>query len=105
MVGGVLRHLRSLRLLKRDGGFIHTLVSLTSILSVANLTVSYTLQLEEAENERMHLLTFMQIAKPSMLQRLLIFGAQGCVQAVIATKFCLTLPANLSQSVLQPFLP
>jgi len=37
MVGGTLRHLRSLRLLRRDGGWIHTL-------------------LEEAENERMHLL-------------------------------------------------
>ncbi|RLN51189.1 hypothetical protein BBJ28_00023748, partial [Nothophytophthora sp. Chile5] len=35
MVGGMLRHLRSLRLLKRDYGWIHTL-------------------LEEAENERMH---------------------------------------------------
>lgn len=37
MVGGTLRHLRSMRLLKRDGGWIHSL-------------------LEEAENERMHLL-------------------------------------------------
>lgn len=41
MVGGALRHLQSLRLMKRDNGWIHTL-------------------LEEAENERMHLLTFIQ---------------------------------------------
>ena len=37
MVGATLRHLRSLRLMRRDSGWIHTL-------------------LEEAENERMHLM-------------------------------------------------
>ncbi|EGZ21808.1 hypothetical protein PHYSODRAFT_354419, partial [Phytophthora sojae] len=42
MVGGMLRHLRSLRRMKRDYGWIHTL-------------------LEEAENERMHLLIFMNL--------------------------------------------
>lgn len=36
MVAGTLRHLNSLRKMKRDHGWIHTL-------------------LEEAENERMHL--------------------------------------------------
>jgi len=58
MVGGTLRHLRSLRLLRRDGGWIHTL-------------------LEEAENERMHLLTFMTISQPTLLTRALVLGAQG----------------------------
>ncbi|ODN97106.1 alternative oxidase, mitochondrial [Cryptococcus amylolentus CBS 6273] len=58
MVGGTLRHLRSMRLLKRDGGWIHTL-------------------LEEAENERMHLLTFMTIAQPNWLTRALVLAAQG----------------------------
>ncbi|WWC89381.1 alternative oxidase, mitochondrial [Kwoniella dendrophila CBS 6074] len=58
MVGGTLRHLRSIRLLRRDGGWIHTL-------------------LEEAENERMHLLTFMTIAQPSIFTRALVLGAQG----------------------------
>jgi len=58
MVGGTLRHLRSLRLLRRDGGWIHTL-------------------LEEAENERMHLLTFMAVAQPSLFTRALVLGAQG----------------------------
>jgi ubiquinol oxidase len=33
--------------------------------------------LEEAENERMHLMTFIQIAKPSALERALIVLAQG----------------------------
>lgn len=58
MVGGTLRHLRSLRLLRRDGGWIHTL-------------------LEEAENERMHLLTFMTFSQPSLLTRAVILAAQG----------------------------
>jgi len=58
MVGGALQHLRSLRRMEDDHGWIHTL-------------------LEEAENERMHLLTFIEIAQPSKLERLLIILAQG----------------------------
>ncbi|RLN47450.1 hypothetical protein BBJ29_008563, partial [Phytophthora kernoviae] len=58
MVGGMLRHLRSLRLLKRDYGWIHTL-------------------LEEAENERMHLLIFMNLKQPGWFLRALVVGAQG----------------------------
>ena len=48
----------SLRTLKRDHGWIHTL-------------------LEEAENERMHLLTFMCLKKPGFGFRLAVLGAQG----------------------------
>lgn len=33
--------------------------------------------LDEAENERMHLLTFIEIAKPSKFERILIIIAQG----------------------------
>lgn len=58
MVAATLRHLRSIRLMKRDGGWIHTL-------------------LEEAENERMHLMTFMSIRKPSWFFRVIVLGAQG----------------------------
>lgn len=58
MVGGALQHLRSLRRMQSDNGWIHIL-------------------LEEAENERMHLLTFIQIAQPSNLERLLVIIAQG----------------------------
>ena len=58
MVGGTLQHLRSLRRMEGDRGWIHTL-------------------LEEAENERMHLLTFMHIARPSGFERLLVLAAQG----------------------------
>lgn len=58
MVGGALQHLQSLRRMQSDNGWIHTL-------------------LEEAENERMHLLTFIQISQPSKLERLMIIIAQG----------------------------
>ncbi|MFQ5974595.1 MAG: alternative oxidase [Alphaproteobacteria bacterium] len=58
MVGGALQHLRSLRRMTDDNGWIRTL-------------------LDEAENERMHLMTFVHIAKPSRLERALILLAQG----------------------------
>jgi len=58
MVGGALQHLRALRRMESDGGWIRTL-------------------LEEAENERMHLMTFIHIARPTRLERLLILLAQG----------------------------
>ena len=34
------------------------------------------LLLEEAENERMHLMTFIQVAKPTSLERFIIIAAQ-----------------------------
>ena len=58
MVGGMVRHMRSLRRLKDDREWIHTLLA-------------------EAENERMHLMTFMEIAHPSWFERLIILLAQG----------------------------
>jgi len=58
MVGGALQHLRSLRRMESDKGWISTL-------------------LDEAENERMHLMTFVEIAKPTLLERWLILLAQG----------------------------
>ncbi|TFK73573.1 mitochondrial alternative oxidase [Pluteus cervinus] len=58
MVAATLRHLQSLRLLRRDNGWIHTC-------------------LEEAENERMHLMTFMTLKRPSIFLRAMILGAQG----------------------------
>jgi len=58
MVGGSLQHLKSLRRMESDHGWIRTL-------------------LDEAENERMHLLTFIFIARPSSLERLLILLVQG----------------------------
>ncbi len=58
MIAGMLRHLRSLRRIEDDHGWIKEL-------------------LDEAENERMHLMTFIHIAQPSTLERFLIIAAQG----------------------------
>lgn len=58
IVGGFHRHLRSLRRMERDHGWINVMM-------------------EEAENERMHLLIFMQVCKPTVLERGLVIVAQG----------------------------
>jgi ubiquinol oxidase len=58
MVAGMWQHLRSLRKMQPDDrGWIKTL-------------------LEEAENERMHLMIFIEIAKPNWFERLIILFAQ-----------------------------
>lgn len=33
--------------------------------------------MEEAENERMHLMTFIEIARPTWFERMVNFGVQG----------------------------
>ena len=58
MVGGMLTHLRALRRFQDDRGWIRTL-------------------LDEAENERAHLMTFIQVAQPNWFERALIILAQG----------------------------
>ncbi len=58
MVAGMLNHLKSLRKMQEDRGWIKIL-------------------LDEAENERMHLMTFINIAKPSMFERFLVIFVQG----------------------------
>mgnify|MGYP006074474047 FL=1 len=57
MVGGMWIHLTCLRKMKNDRGWIKIL-------------------LDEAENERMHLMTFIEIAKPKWYERLFILAAQ-----------------------------
>lgn len=57
MVGGLLLHLTALRKMRDDEGWIRTL-------------------LDEAENERMHLMTFIEIAQPNRFERLLIMVVQ-----------------------------
>jgi len=56
-VAGMLIHLKSIRKIEDDRGWIRTL-------------------LEEAENERMHLMTFIHIAKPTAIERFIIMIAQ-----------------------------
>ena len=57
MVGAMATHLQSVRRMVGDDGWIRTLM-------------------EEAENERMHLMTFIEVARPTALERLLILVAQ-----------------------------
>ncbi|KAM5553505.1 alternative oxidase 3, mitochondrial [Rosa sericea] len=58
MVGGMVLHLRSLRKFEHSGGWIKAL-------------------LEEAENERMHLMTVVELVNPVWHERLLVLAAQG----------------------------
>ena len=58
MIGAMLKHFRCLRRMEDDHGWIEEL-------------------LDEAENERMHLMTFIHIAQPNFLERMIIIVAQG----------------------------
>ncbi|WVZ72329.1 hypothetical protein U9M48_020806 [Paspalum notatum var. saurae] len=58
MVAGAVLHLRSLRRFEHSGGWIRAL-------------------LEEAENERMHLMTFMEVASPRWYERALVVAVQA----------------------------
>jgi ubiquinol oxidase len=58
MVAAAMVHLRCLRRMREDDGWIRALM-------------------EEAENERMHLMTFIEIARPSRLERALVLVAQA----------------------------
>lgn len=57
MVGASMTHLRCLRRMCDDQGWIRILM-------------------EEAENERMHLMTFIEVAQPSAFERFLILAVQ-----------------------------
>lgn len=57
-VAGFLRHLHSLRMLRGDQAWVETL-------------------LDEAYNERMHLLLFIKLGQPGLFMRACIYGAQG----------------------------
>ena len=57
MVGATITHLNSLRRMADDQGWIRTLM-------------------EEAENERMHLMSFVAIAQPTAFERVVIIGVQ-----------------------------
>ncbi|GMQ03939.1 hypothetical protein CsSME_00049542 [Camellia sinensis var. sinensis] len=58
MVGGMPLHCKSLRRFEHSGGWIKTL-------------------LDEAENEGMHVMTFMGVAKPRRYECALVFTVQG----------------------------
>ncbi|KAJ3101343.1 hypothetical protein HDU97_001437 [Phlyctochytrium planicorne] len=90
MVAGMARHMRSLRSLKRDNGWIITL-------------------LEEAENERMHLLTFMKLKQASPFFRLLVLLTQGVffnfyfLAYILSPKACHTFVGYLEESAVHTY--
>ncbi len=57
MVGATANHLKCLRRMTDDNGWIRTLM-------------------EEAENERMHLMTFIEVTKPTQFERLVVLAVQ-----------------------------
>ena len=57
MVGATINHLKCLRRMCDDKGWIRTLM-------------------DEAENERMHLMTFIEVARPTWFERAVIIGVQ-----------------------------
>ena len=71
MVGAMFTHLTCLRRMKHDDGWIRTL-------------------LEEAENERMHLMTFIEIARPTLFERLVILMAQWVFLALFSLLYLLS---------------
>ncbi|KAF6757468.1 mitochondrial alternative oxidase [Ephemerocybe angulata] len=73
MVAATLRHLQSLRLM------VGNAMPLGSSPSMCYDVIAGWIHtcLEEAENERMHLMTFMTLRKPSLPFRAMVLGAQG----------------------------
>ena len=57
MVGATINHLHALRRMCDDKGWIKTLM-------------------DEAENERMHLMTFIEVSKPTLFERFVIIAVQ-----------------------------
>jgi Alternative oxidase len=75
MVAAIVRHFKSLRTMTRDGGMMQMF-------------------LDEANNERMHLLTFVKMQNPSTLFRAAVicgqfgFGSLFLAAYIVAPKFC-----------------
>jgi hypothetical protein len=75
MVAAIVRHFRSLREMQRDGGMMQMF-------------------LDEANNERMHLLTFVRLKNPGRLFRAAViagqfgFGSVFLLAYIVAPKFC-----------------
>jgi len=90
MIGGAIRHFRSLRKMEKDYGWIHTL-------------------LEEAENERMHLMICMSIYNPHPLVRAVITFAQAmfvpfyAIAYALSPKFCHSFVGYLEEEAVKTY--
>jgi hypothetical protein len=91
MVAGALRHLKSLRTMERDGGWIATLLA-------------------ESQNERMHMLTFLQLYKPGVIFRFMVLVAQLTVwnlffvSYLISPRFVHRLVAHLEEQAVVTYM-
>eukprot|EP00742_Colponemidia_sp_Colp-10_P000883 GILJ01000959.1.p1 GENE.GILJ01000959.1~~GILJ01000959.1.p1 ORF type:complete len:337 (+),score=48.11 GILJ01000959.1:50-1012(+) len=89
-IAGILRHLSSLRNMKRDHGWIHTLF-------------------EEAENERMHLLTYLTLKAPSPGFRAAVWLTQGIffnfyfVSYLVSPRFCHRIVGYLEEEAVKTY--
>jgi ubiquinol oxidase len=79
MVAGAALHLRSLRRFEHSGGWVRAL-------------------LEEAENERMHLMTFMEVSRPRWYERALVIAVQGVFLHAYLAAYLLS-PATAHRAV------
>lgn len=70
-VAAIVRHFTSLRRMRHDNGWIHTL-------------------LEEAENERMHLLTFIKLYKPNRFFRFGVLMTQGLISNALTLTYLIS---------------
>ncbi|GAQ46942.1 inducible alternative oxidase 2 [Aspergillus tubingensis] len=92
MVGGMLRHLKSVRQMKKDPGWIESLI-------------------EEAYNERMHLLTFLELADPGIFMRFMVLAAQSLffnaffVSYLVLPKTCHRFVGYLQEEAVITFTP
>eukprot|EP00743_Colponemidia_sp_Colp-15_P003014 GILK01003259.1.p2 GENE.GILK01003259.1~~GILK01003259.1.p2 ORF type:complete len:328 (+),score=37.35 GILK01003259.1:2074-3057(+) len=89
-IAGIIRHLSSLRRMQRDHGWIHTLF-------------------EEAENERMHLLTYLQLKKPTAAFRGAVWLTQGIFfnffffAYLVSPRFCHRLVGYLEEEAVNTY--
>jgi len=90
MVGGMVRHLHSLRLMRRDRGWIHALLA-------------------EAENERMHLLIALNLRKPGPLFRAAVIVAQAIftpmfgIAYLLCPRYCHRLVGYLEEEAVKTY--
>uniref|UniRef100_A0A7R9VSB6 Uncharacterized protein n=1 Tax=Pseudictyota dubia TaxID=2749911 RepID=A0A7R9VSB6_9STRA len=71
MVAAIVRHFRSLRQMQRDGGMLNMF-------------------LEEANNERMHLLTFIKLKDPGYIFRASVIGGQLAFGTMFLTAYSIS---------------
>jgi hypothetical protein len=82
MVGATINHLHCLRRICDDRGWIRTLM-------------------DEAENERMHLMTFIEISKPTFFERAVIIGAQWVFYCFFFALWALASASSLARSMIR----